>query len=277
MRPYKFSNLGQPSGIAVHHPPSYSIELPNIFQRPIFVNVPAILGYPLQCLGVERYIDMNDVSHRLTNIRHLDEDFPSETSQLCNADVPVNLRELGEGVVDGVLVLELRAVGIESIGDEDRDVIHPRIPRGCAEEDPVVTSGELDEGLDPCTTSHETLFIEDKESARGVNVPLKVVPRIDDESTQYRVLRADSDMGKLLFPVMRIPFFRSCDDVNIARCFTTLVVLYCCEGLTGTDPAPEDLAVGKPLKSLLLMRTEFHGRRPHLLKVLGRFRNRVHS
>lgn len=149
MRPYEFSNLCQSSGICINHLSSDSVEFPDIPNGSLLVDVPSTLGDILQKFCIKRDLHVNEVAECLANVRHLDEDLLPKFNQPASTDVPVDLGKLGIGVVDDVLSLEFRTVVVESVGDEDWNVVHPRVSGGGAEEDPMVSPGDSNESFDP--------------------------------------------------------------------------------------------------------------------------------
>ena len=119
------------------------------------------------------------MSSRVTFVRHVNKDAIPETVEMKLLGIPLNLCEFTPLIEDDMATNELCPVLIEAISDEYWDIVHPVVPRGGRQHDPLIVLGDPKEGLNPRTTSHQSLLIEDKEGICNVLVIRDVVPRID--------------------------------------------------------------------------------------------------
>ena len=73
------------------------------------------------------------MSHTLgvSSDRHVHQDLPSATIKNPRIKISLDLGELGEVIEDNMTSEELGSVLVESIGDKQRDIVEPYIPRSC--------------------------------------------------------------------------------------------------------------------------------------------------
>ena len=74
------------------------------------------------------YVNRLLVFDRFVHVRHVHQYLITQPLELLNAYVSINLRELGVRCVHDMLTLELCSISIVAVGNEYRDVVHPRIP-----------------------------------------------------------------------------------------------------------------------------------------------------
>lgn len=98
-----------------------------------------------------------------------------------DVDVAIHLRELGEGVVDDMLALELSAILVEAVRHEHGNVIHPRITRRRRQQDPVIVLDDLQELGGPLSTTNQSLLVKYEERSLNVSVLGDVVPAVDGD------------------------------------------------------------------------------------------------
>ena len=85
----------------------------------------------------------------MLKIRHLHQDLIPLVDESRNIQESLNLGELGKGIVDYMLSLELRTILIETICHKDRHIVHPGISWSRAKEYPMVSPSDLEERFDP--------------------------------------------------------------------------------------------------------------------------------
>ena len=122
----------------------------------------------------------------------------------------------------------------------------------------MVTPRDPDERLDPFAGADKSLLVEDEEGSVEVLVLGDVVPGVDCENALgggfFRL--ADPVLDELPFPLEGVSLLGRRDDDDLAGGFFLDVVGRGDSGLTGADPSPEDLAVSKSGKGVLLMGIE---------------------
>lgn len=68
--------------------------------------MPSLLQYLLEQILVVLQRHLDNMSRRMSLVRHLYKDRCTQAHELADVDVPVHLGELGEGVVHHMLALE---------------------------------------------------------------------------------------------------------------------------------------------------------------------------
>jgi hypothetical protein len=116
-----------------------------------------------------------------------------------------------------VLTNEVSPVLEEPVGDEDRNVVHPRVSGRSGQQDPGVVLHDLEERLDPFSATNQSLLVEDEDGTLNVRVLVQIVPRIDRENTADRFVGVLTyrHSGKLFLPVLAISLTRRGDDVDV--------------------------------------------------------------
>ena len=118
-----------------------------------------------------------------------------------------------------MLMFEFRLVSVESIGHKNGDVVMPFVPRGGAQQDPPVISGDFVERSHPSARSDQTLLIKNEECSLNTRVFFDVVPAINDHanlSCLRRVL-SEAKICKLFFPLKAVSFSRCRNYVQVYR------------------------------------------------------------
>lgn len=138
---------------------------------------------------------------------------------------------------------ELGDVTVISVGDEYRRVVKPSIAWCSRKQDPTIPSRNLDKGLDPCSGSDDTLFVEYKESSLHICVLPNVVPAVYGQLAceTNPLMGADSKFDCAVFPVERVPLLGRCDDVEILRRFSREVICERRVRLSGPYATTKDL------------------------------------
>src|SRR4051812_11724709 len=118
-----------------------------------------------------------------------------------------HLRVACVSCVDNMLLLELRPVTVETVGDEDGNVVQPVIARGSAEQDPAVMTSDLQEGPYPFARPNQALLVEDEEATLDVRILIDVVPAVDRQDTGDRPghLLTHAVGSELAIPVEAVP------------------------------------------------------------------------
>src|SRR5690606_41017641 len=86
-------------------------------------------------------------------------------------------------VVHDVLLLELSAILVKTVGNKYRDVIKPRVSGCCTKQDPIILLSDFIETLGPRSRSNKPLLIEDEKSRLHIFVLSDVVPGVDCKYT----------------------------------------------------------------------------------------------
>ena len=158
-----------------------------------------------------------------------------------------------------MLPFELCAILIETIRNEHRNVVEPRVPRRGTEKYPLVLPRNLDERINPCSTTDKSLFVEDEERVLDFLVLLDVVPRVNRKNAGNCCILSlpYAELRKLALPVERVPLLRRCDDIDVFWRFVLDVVGRGDNRLTCANATPEDSSVVELVNGISLMRVEF--------------------
>ena len=169
---------------------------------------------------------------------HVYKDSFSEPNKLSRVNVTVNLWEGAISRVNDMLLIELGSISIESIGDEDGDVVAPRISRCRREKDPGIVLCDFEEGLDPGSVPNDTLLIEDEEGIFNLRILFNIVPRIDYDLVlvviAFRISRKQKGQ-EFLVPFVSISLSSCGDDVKIHRRFVSHPRILICINITTAD------------------------------------------
>ena len=154
--------------------------------------------------------------------------FPQPYQALC-IQIAVDFRILRAVLaVNHMLIVEVRPISIEPIGNEHGDIICPAVPGGGTEQNPIVILGDFVERLHPCALSNDSLLVKYKERILHSNVFSDVVPGIHHDLVLVNIMlriRRHVEMGQFFVPLSRVPFPGSRDDVKIRGFRHTNIIL----------------------------------------------------
>src|SRR5699024_383855 len=103
----------------------------------------------------------------------------SQTYELSGINIPIDLWVLCELTIDYVFSGELSFIFIETVGDENRNIIRPRVSWSRTEQYPVVFACDIKKGFNPGSRPNYTLLIKYKECSMHVLILFDVVPAVD--------------------------------------------------------------------------------------------------
>ena len=76
---------------------------------------------------------------------------------------------------------KLGTVLVESIGDEERNIVFPLITRCGGQHDPLIVLGHLNKRLCPSAVTHHPLLVKNKECTLDIDVLMDVVVGLDGQ------------------------------------------------------------------------------------------------
>ncbi len=106
----------------------------------------------------------------VTLVRHLDQDGITQSLELAHVQVSLEAREFTVVAVDAVLSLELGTVLVETVGQEERNIILRDVTGCSAQHDPLVLQGHFDKRLRPSSRPNDTLLVKYDERVLDVIV-----------------------------------------------------------------------------------------------------------
>ena len=149
--------------------------------------------------------------------RHVHKDAVSVATQHVLLDIVIDFGELREATVDHVPANECRAVLVEAVRHEQRNIVDPCVPGRSRQQDPPVGLCDLDETLHPGTRTNYPLLVKYEERVLDIVVVCDVVPGVDGEnaSDSGSSLSADSVLSRVAIPLQAVTLLGSCDHINI--------------------------------------------------------------
>ena len=218
-----------PACISVHQLPQQIAELAGGLDWLVLPEVPPVLADRkiLHLVVIHKYILM--VRYRRPLEAHVNQNPFPQPYQALGVKIPVDLRVLrAELAVYHMLVVEVRSVSIEPIGDEHRDIIRPAVPGGGAEQNPLVILRNFVERFHPCAFSNDSLLVKYKERILYANILSNIVPGIHHDLVLVNIMLwicRHIEMGQFFVPLSRIPFPGSRDDVKIRGLYHAYIIL----------------------------------------------------
>src|SRR5699024_8751606 len=101
-------------------------KLTSIYDRFVFVWIPSCLTYFFVFRDIIPDKDVLMMSDRFTIEIHINQNRISQTYELSGINIPIDLWVLCELTIDYVFSGELSFIFIETVGDENRNIIRPR-------------------------------------------------------------------------------------------------------------------------------------------------------
>src|SRR5690606_38738926 len=233
-------------------------ELGEAADRPLFVRIPALLGDDLK--GVQVVLNPHVVcdSGGVTFERHVNENLISEPLELPLPMEPFDLGELGKAVELDVVLDELRTILVETVGNEDRNIVHPSVAWSGTQEYPgvlLLRLGHVDERFRPGTRTYQALLVHDQKCTTDALILGNVVVRVHLKAACKRPCDVpDTETDELLLPIQGVAFLCRSENVDVLRRFLLDVVRGCCQRLAGTHIPPQDLTARQHVDSFSLMR-----------------------
>ena len=162
-----------------------------------------------------------------------------------HSEISHNFMALGIRSVYDVLLHELCSISIESIRNENWYIVKPRVPWGGTKKYPIIRSRDPEKGLDPGSTSDESLLIEDEEAVLDSFILVDIIPTIDGEhsSDSTIFMSANCIHCRLSVPVQAIPLLGCGDHEYVLGSLMLYIVSNRYSPLTCSDPSPQDVSL----------------------------------